>query len=77
MLTEPTDSGTVFSRTYGLQARSPAPYYAEEVDPVPDESLTLEERSERFEQEVLPYLDQLYYAGLRMTRNPADAEELV
>jgi len=70
MLTEPTDSGTVFSRTYGLQARSPAPYYPEGVGPVPE---TLEERTERFEQEVLPYLDQLYSAGLRMTRNPADA----
>jgi len=74
MLTEPTDSGTVFSRTYGLQARSPAPYYPEGVGPVPE---TLEERTERFEQEVLPYLDQLYSAGLRMTRNPADAEDLV
>jgi RNA polymerase sigma-70 factor (ECF subfamily) len=38
---------------------------------------TLEQRSERFENDVLPYLDQLYSAGLRMTRNPADAEDLV
>jgi RNA polymerase sigma-70 factor (ECF subfamily) len=38
---------------------------------------TLEQRSERFEHDVLPYLDQLYSAGLRMTRNPADAEDLV
>jgi RNA polymerase sigma-70 factor (ECF subfamily) len=38
---------------------------------------TLEQRSERFEQDVLPYLDQLYSAALRMTRNPADAEDLV
>ncbi|HWG15306.1 MAG TPA: sigma-70 family RNA polymerase sigma factor [Streptosporangiaceae bacterium] len=46
----------------------------EEVGPVPE---TLEQRDERFEQDVLPYLDQLYSAGLRMTRNPADAEDLV
>jgi RNA polymerase sigma-70 factor (ECF subfamily) len=26
---------------------------------------------------VLPYLDQLYAAAMRMTRNPADAEDLV
>ena len=26
---------------------------------------------------MLPYLDQLYSAALRMTRNPADAEDLV
>ncbi len=35
------------------------------------------ERSLRFEREALPYLDQLYSAALRMTRNPADAEDLV
>ena len=34
-------------------------------------------RSERFETEALVYLDQLYGAALRMTRNPADAEDLV
>ena len=48
--------------------------FPEEVGPVPE---TLEQRDERFEQDVLPYLDQLYSAGLRMTRNPADAEDLV
>src|SRR5215472_6201631 len=46
----------------------------EEVSPVPE---TLQERGERFEADVLPYLDQLYSAALRMTRNPADAEDLV
>ena len=50
------------------------PAIAEGVGPVPE---TLEERSERFEHDVLPYLDQLYAAGMRMTRNPADAEDLV
>src|SRR6266700_6472776 len=74
MLTDVLHSGTVSSRSYGLHRRSPASYYPEGVGPVPE---TLEERGERFEQEVLPYLDQLYYAGLRMTRNPADAEDLV
>ena len=34
-------------------------------------------RSERFEAEALVYLDQLYGAALRMTRNPSDAEDLV
>jgi RNA polymerase sigma-70 factor, ECF subfamily len=32
---------------------------------------------ERFEREAMPLLDQLYGAALRMTRNPADAEDLV
>ena len=31
----------------------------------------------RFEREVLPLLPSLYPAALRMTRNPADAEDLV
>ena len=30
-----------------------------------------------FEVEALSYMDQLYAAALRMTRNPADAEDLV
>jgi RNA polymerase sigma-70 factor, ECF subfamily len=50
------------------------PATVEGVSPVPE---TLEQRSERFEHDVLPYLDQLYAAGMRMTRNPADAEDLV
>ncbi|WP_416380846.1 sigma-70 family RNA polymerase sigma factor [Georgenia sp. H159] len=35
------------------------------------------DRAARFEAEALPYLDQLYGAAMRMTRNPADAEDLV
>jgi RNA polymerase sigma-70 factor (ECF subfamily) len=44
------------------------------VGPVPE---SLEQRSERFERTAMPFLDQLYSAALRMTRNPADAEDLV
>ncbi|MFC4000455.1 sigma-70 family RNA polymerase sigma factor [Prauserella oleivorans] len=36
-----------------------------------------QERIERFERDAMPLLDQLYSAALRMTRNPADAEDLV
>jgi RNA polymerase sigma-70 factor (ECF subfamily) len=38
---------------------------------------TAEERALRFERDALPFLDQLYSAAMRMTRNPADAEDLV
>jgi len=38
---------------------------------------TPEQRGERFERDALPYLDQLYSAALRMTRNATDAEDLV
>ena len=34
-------------------------------------------RAQRFEDEALVFLDQLYGAALRMTRNPADADDLV
>lgn len=30
-----------------------------------------------FEEQAMPFIDQLYSAALRMTRNPADAEDLV
>ncbi len=45
--------------------------------PVSVETETDEERTIRFERDALPFLDQLYSAAMRMTRNPADAEDLV
>lgn len=45
--------------------------------PDPDVPETEEQRSARFEQDAMPYLDQLYSAAMRMTRNPQDAEDLV
>ena len=36
-----------------------------------------EEAVQRFQRDALPLLDSLYGAALRMTRNPADAEDLV
>jgi RNA polymerase sigma-70 factor (ECF subfamily) len=47
------------------------------VGSVPGTAETVEQRSDRFQRDVLPFLDQLYSAALRMTRNPADAEDLV
>jgi RNA polymerase sigma-70 factor (ECF subfamily) len=35
------------------------------------------QQRERFERDAMPFVDQLYGAALRMTRNPADAEDLV
>jgi len=48
--------------------------HAKGVDEVTE---TAEQRGERFERDAMPYLDQLYSAALRMTRNPSDAEDLV
>ncbi|TYC14058.1 sigma-70 family RNA polymerase sigma factor [Actinomadura syzygii] len=50
---------------------------AEGVGQVQGTTETVEQRQERFQRDVLPFLDQLYSAALRMTRNPADAEDLV
>jgi RNA polymerase sigma-70 factor (ECF subfamily) len=51
-----------------------SPAIPEEAGPVSD---ALEQRSARFERDVLPYLDQLYAAAMRMTHNRADAEDVV
>lgn len=42
-----------------------------------EQAETRAQRDARFERDALPFLDQLYPAALRMTRNPADAEDLV
>jgi RNA polymerase sigma-70 factor (ECF subfamily) len=36
-----------------------------------------DDEKKRFQQDALPLLDSLYAGALRMTRNPADAEDLV
>jgi len=38
---------------------------------------TQQQRIARFERDAMVYLDQLYGAALRMTRNPSDAEDIV
>jgi RNA polymerase sigma-70 factor (ECF subfamily) len=45
--------------------------------PVDQQQETPDERAARFERDAMPLIDQLYGAALRMTRNPADAEDLV
>lgn len=41
-----------------------------------DTSESDEQRAARFERDALPYLDQLYGAAMRLTRNEQDAEDL-
>ncbi|MGE5290216.1 MAG: sigma-70 family RNA polymerase sigma factor [Micromonosporaceae bacterium] len=76
------EPGTVSSRSYGSLQKptgksslgGTAVAVTKGVDAVAE---TLEQRGARFERDVLPHLDQMYSAALRMTRNPADAEDLV
>ena len=42
-----------------------------------DLELSSETPPASFEEQALPFMDQLYAAALRMTRNPADAQDLV
>ena len=53
-----------------------APPFALPLQAMTEEE-TVEERAARFERDALPFLDQLYGAALRMTRNASDAEDLV
>jgi RNA polymerase sigma-70 factor (ECF subfamily) len=74
----------VFESADGALPVSSAGRSRGEVRVTPTERTERTERSERtearrarFERDALPFVDQLYAAGLRMTRNPADAEDLV
>lgn len=44
--------------------------------PVMDETMIADPRRD-FEEQAIPFMDQLYAAAMRMTRNPADAADLV
>lgn len=44
---------------------------------MPDTTDELAERRRLFEEQALPFMDQLYGAAMRMTKNPADAADLV
>ncbi len=44
--------------------------------PVMDETASRDPRRD-FEEQAIPFMDQLYAAAMRMTRNPADAADLV
>lgn len=68
--------GVATERTAVTSMRDPADTSAGDIQP-PGHVETEAERTARFERDALPLLDQLYGAALRMTRNPADAEDLV
>ena len=54
---------------------SPEPHVARKKESGSAEAL--EERKRRFEQEALPFLDGMFGAAMRLTRNPTDAEDLL
>jgi RNA polymerase sigma-70 factor (ECF subfamily) len=78
---ETMEAATSAARTQARQVH-PLGSFVMNLPTLPDQAelATAEtdaERASRFESEALVYLDQLYGAALRMTRNPTDAEDLV
>jgi len=74
-------AGCVIATT-SVEAGKPAERLQLPLRPMSDDDASrttesVDERAARFERDALPYLDQLYGAALRMTRNPTDAEDLV
>src|ERR1700752_3303926 len=70
--------GTVFPTMTDIDGS--APDTAPETSGADRASNSLETDAEltaRFERDAIPLLDQLYGGALRMTRNPADAEDLL
>ena len=61
--------------TWGVQGLG-SPVMTEDTNRAPSAE-DAAARVNRFETDALVYVDQLYSAALRMTRNPADAEDLV
>ena len=49
----------------------------EVAEPVDAKTVSESELRHLFEDQALPFMDQLYGAAMRMTRNPADASDLV
>lgn len=67
---------STFSEEVGPVVGTDAGTHGEEHPPA-QAAESAAERSARFERDALTFLDQMYSAALRMTRNPADAEDLV
>ncbi len=65
------------AQTAGAPAGKTVPSVLMTNAPAEASAETPDQRIARFERDALPFLDQLYSAALRMTRNPADAEDLV
>ena len=65
----------LFGPGAGLGSRAMSDESGIEPRPASDEAPA--DVSARFERDAMQYLDQLYGAAMRMTRNPADAEDLV
>ena len=71
----PPSPQDVDANAYPRSEERPLPLPVMTQTPEADE--TVEARTARFERDALVFIDQLYSAAMRMTRNPQDAEDLV
>jgi RNA polymerase sigma-70 factor (ECF subfamily) len=69
-----TTDGSARPELDAVEEESAVDDSAPETDAEPEDANA---RAARFERDAMPLIDQLYGAALRMTRNPADAEDLV
>ncbi|MBF4613591.1 sigma-70 family RNA polymerase sigma factor [Curtobacterium sp. VKM Ac-1376] len=61
----------------GPDADAAGPVDDDAAEPVDAKTVSEGELRSLFEDQALPFMDQLYGAAMRMTRNPADASDLV
>ena len=76
LLAPPAPTAPVAELSWGAMANTDAKTKADAKTKTADAHAETVLR-ERFESEAIPYMDQLYAAAMRMTRNPADAADLV
>jgi RNA polymerase sigma-70 factor, ECF subfamily len=69
------DSLAMDDLTHDAELDSEQPDY--DPDDTARNDVSSAELRSQFEQQALPFMDQLYAAAMRMTRNPADAGDLV
>ncbi|NLA09926.1 MAG: sigma-70 family RNA polymerase sigma factor [Microbacteriaceae bacterium] len=74
----PTDSDAAEAAQAPSTPEQASPV-ANAAEPTGDaaDGASAEDASRQFEEQALPFMDQLYGAAMRMTRNPADAADLV
>ncbi|GGK46019.1 ECF RNA polymerase sigma factor SigH [Nocardia camponoti] len=76
-LVVPVDSVATAIEGIGVTSDDDAAHEVDAVSSSASGPVDVAELTARFERDALPMIDQLYGAALRMTRNPADAEDLV
>jgi RNA polymerase sigma-70 factor (ECF subfamily) len=76
LIERPTALGQTVARRRQVRL-TPMTISMDDAVPEPDEATPVVDVRTLFEEQAIPFMDQLYAAGLRMTRNPADASDLV